>query len=77
MRPELVAGLALALAVALSCLAAALFAGAGLALALLIYSLSGSAALFAGALWVAYRREVRGRRGTQVRAARARSVLTP
>ena len=60
MRPELVAGLGLAVAVAVSCLVAALFAGAGVPLGLVLYSLSGSAALFAGALWVAHHHDIAG-----------------
>jgi len=62
MKPELLSGFALAVAVATSCLAAALFAGIGVALALLIYSLSGAVALVAGALGIPYL--IRGRRET-------------
>ena len=60
MRPDMLAGLGLAVAVAVSCLVAALFAGSGVPLALVIYSLSGSAALLAGALWVGYHHEIAG-----------------
>lgn len=72
MKSELLAGSALAVVVAISCLVVALFAGAGVATCLVIYSLSGSVALVAGALWGAYLHE---RREMQIRADPAGSVL--
>ena len=72
MKSGLLAGLALAGVVAISCLVMALFAGAGVATSLVIYSLSGSVALVTGALWGAYLHE---RRETHIPADPAGCVL--